>query len=211
MFQTGGIGDMLKNCKMGVVIASIVAIISALSMGVVFYISNSNITSLLINDVENNMQTSLDAKTKLIDEYILNAEGQLISFSKGPDIIDFLRNTDDAAKRETLQTYNSEYFAALEGWEGLYVCSWETETLTHSNTSAVGMVLREGDSLKQLHDNLTAAKGGIFNTGILKSPASGQLIISMYVPIYDGDTPLGFVGGAIQTDGLVQQIGRAHV
>lgn len=191
---------------MGFVIASIVAVISALSMGVVFYLSNSNITSMLINDVENNMHTSLDAKTKLIDEYILNAESQLISFSKQPDILDFLHNTDDQEKKEALQAYNSEYFAALNGWEGLYVCNWETETMTHSNTSAIGLVLREGDSLKQLHDNLTAAKGGIFNTGILKSPASGQLIISMYVPIYDGDTPLGFVGGAIQTDGLSQQL-----
>lgn len=197
---------MFKNQKMSVVIASIVAIISALSMGVVFYLSNSNITAMLINDVENNMHTSLDAKTKLIDEYILNAESQLISFSKQPDIFDFLHNADDQAKKEALQAYNSEYFAALNGWEGLYVCNWETETLTHSNTSAIGLVLREGDSLKQLHDNLTAAKGGIFNTGILKSPASGQLIISMYVPIYDGDTPLGFVGGAIQTDGLSQQL-----
>ncbi len=197
---------MLKNWKMGFVIATIVAVISAVSMGVVFYISNSNITSVLINDVENNMQTSLEAKTKLIDEYILNAESQLISFSKEGDILDFLRNTSDKAKRQELQTYNSEYFAALKGWEGLYVCDWKTETLTHSNTSAVGLVLREGDSLKQLHENLTAAKGGIFNTGILKSPASGQLIISMYVPIYDGDTPLGFVGGAIQTDGLAQQL-----
>ena len=191
---------------MGFVIATIVAIVSAVSMGVVFYISNSNITSVLINDVENNMQTSLDAKTKLIDEYILNAESQLVSFSKEGDILDFLRNTGDKAKRQELQTYNSEYFAALKGWEGLYVCDWKTETLTHSNTSAVGIVLREGDSLKQLHENLTAAKGGVFNTGILKSPASGQLIISMYVPIYDGDTPMGFVGGAIQTDGLAQQL-----
>ncbi len=197
---------MFKNQKMGLVIASIVAVISALSMGVVFYLSNSNITSMLINDVENNMHTSLDAKTRLINEYILNAESQLISFSKQPDILDFLHNTDDQEKREALQAYNSEYFAALEGWEGLYVCNWETETMTHSNTSAIGLVLREGDSLKQLHDNLTAAKGGIFNTGILKSPASGQLIISMYVPIYEGDTPLGFVGGAIQTDGLSRQL-----
>ena len=197
---------MLKNWKMGFVIASIVAVISAVSMGVVFYISNSNITSVLINDVENNMQTSLDAKTKLIDEYILNAEDQLVSFSKERDIFEFLRDTGNKQKQEELQDYNSQYFAALEGWEGLYVCDWKTETLTHSNTSAVGLVLREGDSLKQLHENLTSAKDGVFNTGILKSPASGQLIISMYVPIYDGDTPLGFVGGAIQTDGLSQQL-----
>lgn len=197
---------MLKNWKMGFVIASIVAVVSALSMGVVFYLSNSNITSVLINDVENNMQTSLDAKTKLIDEYILNAENQLVSFSKQPYILDCLKNKGDKAKREALQAYNSEYFAALNGWEGLYLFDWATETLTHSNTSAVGLVLREGDSLKQLHESLTAAKGGVYNTGILKSPASGQIIISMYVPIYDGDEPLGFVGGAIKTDGLSQQL-----
>lgn len=197
---------MLKNWKMGFVIAAMVAVITAISMGAVFYISNRNITSMLINDVENNMQTSLDAKTKLIDEYILNAENQLLSFSKEQNIKDLLQNTADNAKREELQNYNSEYFASLEGWEGIYVCDWKTETLTHSNVSAVGMILREGDSLNQLHENLTAAKGGIFNTGILKSPASGQIIISMYVPIYDGDTPLGFVGGAIQTDGLAQQL-----
>lgn len=197
---------MLKNIKMGLVIAGIVAVVSAVSMGVVFYISNSNITDVLVNDVENTMQTSLDAKTKLIDEYIMNAESQLMSFSKEPGILEFLRNKGNKSRREALQAYNSEYFAALEGWEGLYVCDWATETLTHSNQSAVGMVLREGDSLKQLHDNLTAAKGGVFNTGILKSPASGQLIISMYVPLYDGDTPLGFVGGAIQTEGLSQRL-----
>lgn len=197
---------MLKNTKMGVVIALIVAIVSAVSMGVVFYVSNSNVTSVLINDMENNMQTSMDAKTKLINEYIRNAEAQLVSFSKEKGILELLRNPDDKEKRETFQAYNSEYFAALNGWEGLYVCDWGTETLTHSNNSAVGLVLREGDSLKQLHDNLTAAKGGVYNTGILKSPASGQLIISMYIPIYDGDTPLGFVGGAIQTEGLSQQL-----
>jgi len=197
---------MFKNVKMGFLIAAIVAVVSALSMGVVFYISNGNITSMLVNDLENNMQTSLDAKTKLIDEYILNAEKQLISFSKQPDIAAFLKNTGDQTKQQALQAYNSEYYAALEGWEGLYVCTWETETMTHSNPDVVGMILREGDSLKQLRDNLTAAKGGVFNTGILKSPASGQLIISMYVPIFDGDTPLGFVGGAVRTDGLAAQL-----
>ncbi len=41
---------MLKNWKMGVVIASIVAVVSALSMGVVFYLSNRNLTSVLIKD-----------------------------------------------------------------------------------------------------------------------------------------------------------------
>lgn len=103
---------MLKNLKMGSVITTIVAAITVISMGAVFYISNRNITSMLINDVENSMQTSLEAKTKLIDEYILNAEKQLMSFSKEPDIKALLQNPDDKAIQEELQNYNSEYFAS---------------------------------------------------------------------------------------------------
>ena len=56
---------MLKNWKMGVVIASIVAVVSALSMGVVFYLSNRNLTSVLINDVENNIINSWAGFSKI--------------------------------------------------------------------------------------------------------------------------------------------------
>ena len=73
---------MLKNLKMGSVITTIVAAITVISMGAVFYISNRNITSMLINDVENSMQTSLEAKTKLIDVHIKCRETAHVIFQR---------------------------------------------------------------------------------------------------------------------------------
>lgn len=200
---------MFKNRSMGVVIACIVAVVTALSMGVLYYISNQNITALLAKDAENIMQTSLDAKTQLINEYIVNAEKQLLSFSKAGVVDELLKNPADATTKATAQQYDLNYFKDLNNWEGLYVCDWKSETLVHSNEKALGLVLREGDALENLHNSLTASKDGIYNTGMLKSPSSGQLIISMYAPKFEGDTPVGFAGGAIQTSGLIEQLDAA--
>lgn len=200
---------MFKNRSMGMVIACIVAVVTALSMGVLYYISNQNITAMLAEDAENIMQTSLDAKTQLINEYIVNAERQLLSFSKAGVVDELLKNPADAATKAKGQQYDLNYFKDLKYWEGLYICDWKTETLVHSNEKAIGMVLREGEALQNLHDSLTASKDGIYNTGMLKSPSSGQLIISMYAPKFEGDTPVGFAGGAIQTSGLIEQLNAA--
>ncbi|NLG03708.1 MAG: methyl-accepting chemotaxis protein, partial [Clostridia bacterium] len=45
---------------------------------------------------------------------------------------------------------------------------------------------------------------GVYNTGIIASPASGDLIVSMYAPIYDSDgkTPLGYAGGGTYATAL---------
>lgn len=75
--------------------------------------------------------------------------------------------------------------------------------MTHSNPAVVGITTREGESLKQLQDAITAA-GDIYNTGIIISPASQKLALSLYCPVYDtdGKTILGYVGGAQFADSL---------
>lgn len=197
---------MFKNRKISFVVTFIVAIISAIMMGIVFFVANMRITEVLAENAENNMHTSLDAKTHMINEYIGNAEKQLKSYSKAGEFKAFLMDKSNTDKQKAAQDYNSRYFEDLKGWEGLYLCDWNTKTFTHSNKDAVGMVLRKGDSLKSLRDNIIGAKGEVFNTGILQSPASGQLIISMYAPILDNDVPIGFVGGAVQTEELKKQL-----
>ncbi len=200
---------MLKNRRMGFIIALAVALVTIVSMGIVFYIANSNMTSVLTEDAENIMHTSLDAKTQLIEEYISNAEKQLLSFSKSGDIKKFLQNTEDDAQRAVVQEYNTYYHGDLGNWEGLYVDNWNSEVLTHNIEGVAGMIMREGEPLRQLQESLEAAKGGVYNTGIMKSPSTGQLVISMYAPIYDGDMPIGFVGGALQTAELQKQLDAA--
>lgn len=197
---------MLKNKKLSFIAAFIVAFVSAISMGIVFFVANARITAVLIEDAENNMNTSLDAKTHIIDEYISNSEAQLKSFSKAGELKAFLMDTSNTDNQKIAQEYNSRYFAEFKGWEGLYLCDWKTEVFTHSNEAVVGMILREGDPLKALQDGMLGANNGVYNTGIFQSPASGQLIVSMYAPIFEDDVPIGFVGGAILASGLKEKL-----
>lgn len=60
---------MFKNWKMSVSVTIIIAIVSAISMGLIFFSANQSMSSILIEHVENNMYTSLAAKTHSINEY----------------------------------------------------------------------------------------------------------------------------------------------
>lgn len=47
-------------------------------------------------------------------------------------------------------------------------------------------------------------KTGIYNLGIIVSPGTGKLCLSMYVPVFDtdGKTPIGYVGAGVFNDQL---------
>ncbi|MDE5891511.1 MAG: methyl-accepting chemotaxis protein, partial [Acetatifactor sp.] len=150
-----------------------------------------------------NMQTSLEDKTAIIEEYVDKAEKLLIAYSKAPVVAELLKAPQDAGITEVAQAYTESFYAGLEGWEGIYIAEWNTHVLTHSNPAVVGITTREGEPLKQLQDAMTAA-GDIYNTGIIVSPASQKLALSLYCPVYDKDgvTILGYVGGAQFADSL---------
>ena len=195
---------MLKNTKMSIAMTGIVSVVSLICFVLVFLSSSISMRNVLVENAMNNMNTSLDAKAQMIEEYIAAAEGQILSFSKAGEVKTFLKDTSNKENQKLAQAYNTEYFNNLSNWEGLYIDDWNAIVYTHNNKSAVGMVMREGDSLKSLQDSITAKNGSVLNVGILQSPASGQLIMSMYAEVQDGGKPIGFCGGAIQTTGLQQ-------
>ncbi len=192
---------MFKNLKLKVSITIVVAIITAVFMVVLFVVSDMNMTHAMRTTAENNMETSMDAKIQIVNEYIANAERTLIEFSKGGEILAVAKDPHNAELQAAAQRFNADFAEAAGNWEGMYYATWESETITHSNPKAIGLILREGDRLKELQDGILAS-GNIHNIGILCSPASGQLVISMYAPVKDGDTPLGFVGGGVYAGGL---------
>lgn len=66
--------------------------------------------------------------------------------------------------------------------------------LAHNNPKVVGMTTRKGEALKQLQDAMKESNR-LYNAGIIVSPASQKLTLSMYCPIYKGDKMIGYVGG----------------
>lgn len=186
-----------KNQKMSTMITVSTALVTAVCTLLLFLIANRNMVNAMHDTAMNNMNTTLVAKTEIIEQNVTSAETLLASYAKAPVVAELLKNPSDPALVQKAQSFTEQYFNGLEGWEGIYISDWETHVLTHSNQGAVGMTMREGDRLKQLQDAITAA-GGVYNTGIMLSPASQQLVLSLYCPVYDSDakTIIGFVGGA---------------
>ncbi len=197
--------------KMSTSIAMIITGVTIVCVLILFVISNSNMTAAMRTTAENNIITSLDSKTQIIDEYISSAETSLYAFSQSGEIKEFLKDPTNESKKAVAQAYTEKYHEALGNWEGIYLCSWESEVLTHSNAGAVGMIMREGDSLKNLQDSITAAGHGVYNTGIMVSPASGNQVISMYAPVFDGENIIGFVGGATLAQGMKDILDAAKI
>ena len=192
---------MLKNRKLSTRISLLTAVITLSCVAILFFIADNNMTEVITETVESNMLTSLDAKAQIIDEYIHNAETVLLSFSKSGELKNFLKDTKDAELKAVAQEYNEGFYGSISNWEGLYLDTWESEVITHSNSAVVGMVMREGDALKALQDGMLNSDP-VYNIGIMASPASGNLVISMYTPVYEGKNPIGFVGGALMAAGM---------
>lgn len=130
------------------------------------------------------------------DTSIQNNRVTMQSFAQAPVVMQVLKDPENQALLDEARKYTNDFFGKLDGFEGLYIATWDSVTLTHPSEAMYGKQLREGDSLTGLQNSMLASDG-FFNTGIITSPASGQLIMSMYVPIYDeNQNPLGFIGAA---------------
>ena len=176
-------------------------------------VSSVTIGLVLINESKAEMKTYTHNSLKQVIENVGNSfdtithrnEEFLKAYSTAPIITEALKNPDDADIMAKAQQYTLDYFAQLNGWEGLYLCDWNSKVLTHPAPPVIGKVLREGDSLKQLQDSMLAA-GGVYNTGIMESPASGNIVMSMYYPVMVDGQPLGYVGCATYVSNVAEDI-----
>ena len=153
----------------------------------------------------NSMVSIIEGTGDSFDFATLKAKETLQAFASAPAIVQALQNPNDTWAMAAAQKYTNEYFSKLSGWEGLYLADWNTKVLTHQNEGIIGKILREGDSLTSLRNSILGANG-VYNTGILTSPASGQLTQSFYYPVLVDGQPLGFVGGGTFVKDVAAQI-----
>ncbi|MCR5511083.1 MAG: methyl-accepting chemotaxis protein [Lachnospiraceae bacterium] len=140
------------------------------------------------------------------DTATLTNEAILCSYASAPVVADFLQNPTDSALAEKAQQYTVDFFASLDGWEGLYIADWNSQVMTHSSAPGIiGVVLREGDSLEALRGQILGADG-VFNTGIMTSPSSGNLVMSLYYPVMLNGEPIGYVGGATYVNEVAAKV-----
>lgn len=185
------------------IIASMLAmqivVMTVLSVFVVYIITKDTRNSTI-----NSMKTIVQERSQIIKNYVNEAEGTLTAYGRAGEILAVMQNPKDAGIVAAAQAYTEKFSGDVANLEGLYASEWDTHVLAHTNAQVVGITTREGDSLKALQDSMLAANG-VYNTGIIISPASGQQIVSMYMAVYDEQgNPAGLVGGGIFSKGLIQ-------
>ena len=179
------------------------------------FVSSITISTLLIhksssemtNYTHNSLVQVIEGVGTSFDSMANTNKAILKAYTAAPIIQEALKDPDNSVLHAKAQDFTVEYFSKLNGWEGIYLADWNSKVLTHPNAGAVGMVLREGDRLTSLQDAMLNAPDGAYNTGIMTSPASGQIIMSMYAPILGEDgTPLGFAGCGFYVKGIAESI-----
>ncbi len=194
---------MIKNQKMRTTLTIMITLVTVFCIAILFIITGLKMTQMMKMSALNNMQSKLGAQATLFDEYVNNQENLLKEYSTDHIVADFLKNPQNEKLQKAAQEYTENYYASLDNWEGIYIGEWNTHVITHSNPDVVGMTTRKGDSLKELQ-NAMKNSDGIYNAGIIVSPASKKLTLSMYCPVYNKDDTsiLGYVGGASFAESL---------
>lgn len=173
----------------------------------------SAVSALIRNVIEENMQTASVDRSNIIENYIDSAKDTLTDYLKAGEITALLNDPSDTAAAKAAQDYTESFSKDISDLEGIYASSWDTKVLTHTNQQVIGKVTRtDTDKLNELHDALNAASDGVYNTGMILSPASGEQIISMYKAVKDknGNT-IGLGGIGIYTSGLVSALDKLPV
>ncbi len=213
----------LKNLKMKTIIISIISITVAVGIVLLCVLAQANSNAILKQKINDNMSTYLEAQTLSVQRFVEEAENKLLLFAQSSAVADLIEedaadqaeNPDRVLPEFTDESYNTaayygehypsyaatqqytmDYYGKLNNWEGLYIANLDTRILSYSVPPVIGKVLRpEEDRKNELLGAMKADLGSVYNAGIIVSPGTGQLTLSMYTPVIKDGEMIGYVGG----------------
>lgn len=193
------------NRKLATRISIFTTLLTLAGMLSLWRIVSDNVVSIVKNDITNQMTDAVESRASIINDYVASAEEYVAAFALGSDVHDLLRHPDDDELLEKGQKY-TEDFAEVKGiFEGLYIATPATHVLTHTSRDAVGMTTRTGESLREFRDTILA-NPQLTNLGIMKSPGTGSMILSMYCPVFEGQECIGYVGAGVYANRLMDAL-----
>ncbi len=195
----------LTNRKLAVRIGIITTAITITGMLILWFSVSSRVAAMVEHNITNQMIDAVESRAAIINDYVSSAEEYMTAFALSSEVRNLLENPDDPALLQRGQKY-TEDFAAVKGiFEGLYIATPSTYILTHTSQSAIGMTTRTGDSLDVFHETILAAPK-LTNLGIMKSPGTGSMILSMYYPLFEGKKCIGYVGAGVYASRLMDAL-----
>lgn len=196
---------LLKKQKLATRISILTSIITIAGLLLLWGIVAHNASATVKTNITNQMTDVVKSRAAIINEYVASAEEHMSAFALSSEVRNLLRDPENPELLRKAQQY-TEDFAAVKGiFEGLYIASPETRVLTHTSKDAVGMVTRPGDSLAPFQSTILA-QPKLTNLGIMKSPGTGAMILSMYCPIFENQECIGYVGAGVFAGTLMDSL-----
>lgn len=196
---------LLKKQKLATRISILTSIITIAGLLLLWGIVAHNASATVKTNITNQMTDVVKSRAAIINKYVASAEEHMSAFALSSEVRNLLRDPENPELLRKAQQY-TEDFAAVKGiFEGLYIASPETRVLTHTSKDAVGMVTRPGDSLAPFQSTILA-QPKLTNLGIMKSPGTGAMILSMYYPIFENQECIGYVGAGVFAGTLMDSL-----
>lgn len=190
------------NRKLATRIGMITTALIFAGMLLLWYIVSDRVSAMVESSITNQMMDVVESRAAIINDYVSSAEEYMTAFALSSEVRELLAHPEDPALLAKGQQY-TEDFAAVKGiFEGLYIGTPSTYILTHTSAGAIGMTTREGDSLNEFR-NTILAEPKLTNLGIMQSPGTGSMIISMYYPLFEGQECIGYVGAGVFANRLM--------
>lgn len=196
---------MLNNIKIATRTSIVITLVLVIGFFGLWRAVDKKSSTMVDKLIEDQMTDVVESRAYIINNYVQEAEQYMIAFAKSDEVRNLLKNPNNAQYLARAQQYTVE-FAAVKGvFEGLYIAGYDTCVYTHTTEAVVGIHTREGDSLKELQNTILAEEK-LTNLGIMKSPSSGNMVISMYYPVFEDGKCIGFVGSAVYASKLMESI-----
>ncbi len=192
----------LANQKLATRISIITTAITSIGMLLLWLTVSGSVASMVKNNITNQMTDAVESRASIINDYVASAEEYMTAFALGSEVRSLLSDPEDPVLLKQGQKY-TEDFAAVKGiFEGLYISTPSTYVLTHTSQNAIGITTRTGDSLDEFRNTILAGPK-LTNLGIMKSPGTGSMILSMYYPLFEGQECIGYVGAGVYASRLM--------
>jgi len=194
-----------KNWRLATRISAFITAVTIAGILLIWVLISSGVTRLVRDNITNQMSDAVESRAAIINNYVVGAEEYMAAFALADEVHDLLLNPKDSVMLERAQQY-TEDFAEVKGiFEGLYIATPDTYVLTHTSSGAIGITTRSGDSLKTFQQTVLAQRD-LTNSGIMVSPGTGNMVISMYYPLFENGTCIGYVGAAVFADQLMNSL-----
>ncbi len=192
----------LTNQKLATRIGIITTAIISIGMLLLWFVVSDRVASIVKSNITNQMMDAVESRASIINDYVASAEEYMMAFALGSEVRDLLIDPENPALLQRGQQY-TEDFASIKGiFEGLYISTPDTYVLTHTSKGAIGITTRTGESLEEFH-NTILAQPELTNLGIMKSPGTGSMILSMYYPLFENQRCIGYVGAGVYASRLM--------